>query len=665
MTTRVNEGHAMSDELKPIKLSKEKDDVMQQTLRSPLADRPDINVGPRAKEKSSPVGKTPDKAEPSPQEAEGSTFEDNYSSLNKLKFRTDEKKESKFGVIGLGVLLLTLCSIGALWLFSPNSLKKFQKALQLQSYKIQEKSLSLLDIFEGKNTLILNKFKTDQQTRLRGLIAQQASMSSDGTVTATNCEDNSDGNPSHHKNKWTNKLTIVDCYLYHDYPLKALHFKEMPSSNFESANQDDSDVLDAALDLQIKYRLWYPSSTFKSIRFGCNRWEPKEECALRVVLDGYFKSALSPEKGFQAVKAIASIPPLAKVYLWLSSGRIAMFDGRNSVAEDRFMEAERLVPHKLPGLMREIMEARALSAYYAGNKLLLKQIVDKARMIFPPPQKGVLARMEFMQSLLSAKDTNQKKSIMIRFLAPDQWDDRMWSDPWFFNVLSFEANLNNVQEPYLSYLSRIKQIYGSQKEIPHHVNLLLDQWTIRTALAAKQYQNVKVLLAKYQKEFGADAFSIHYNIALQIRSHTGRGTMQLTGDIQQALEQKEKLPWPTQYLLGIALISSNKLAEVPGLLNSFEDGASTLDSQMNLFLLKVEYLIAQNKFELALKNLDLFSSKYPDSLRALLIKQNLLLKLSDSQGHADVKRRIDILQNSDKYRDNLRMDPLGPFVLID
>jgi hypothetical protein len=233
-------------------------------------------------------------------------------------------------------------------------------------------------------------------------------------------------------------------------------------------------------------------------------------------------------------------------------------------------------------------------------------------------------------------------------------------------VLGFEAIISGAQEAYLSYLSRIKQTFGSQKEISHHLSLLLDQWAVRSHVSAKQSQGAKSTLIKYKKEHGVDPFFTHFSIAYQIKLNgLTKGVMPITSEMQQALAQKNSLPWQTQYILGLALIKGDRLAEVPGLLSTFERQATLLDAKRNLFLLKVEYLIAQKKFELAHKNLELFLSRYPDYLRALEIKKSLILTRGDTKELTEVNKKIEEIQISDQYSEKLNQDPTGAFALTD
>ena len=649
----------MSDELKAINLSQEDNEVKGQQLRSPLAGQ--LPAAP--KNRPPPVIKDPQKSQPPPQEhSEGYDANELMSSVGRLKFR-EEKKDRTLAILCLGILILLVASFGSLWILAPHALKQAQAFLLVQYYRTQEKSLSLIDVIEGKKPGQRSKQKADQHAKLRGIIQQANPGDSDSALADFDCIGET-SQASLRSNKTA--LSTIDCYLFHDMPSKALPLNENIVKNPDKGEHEDP-TLSSIINVQVKYRLWYPPSIFKSIRADCNRWEAKQICIPRVILDGYYyKSAFAPEKGFQLTKDLTDVSPAVGTYLWLSGGRIAMFEGRYSVAEERLLKAEKLAPSELLGLRREIAEIRAVNAYYGHNKTLLKQILDGSHSAFFASSKSGVSKIEFLQGMITAKDENQKRNLLIKTLARLQTAEIMPFDPWFFHVISIEANMNGAQEPYIPFLSRLKQVYNTQNDARHHVNKLIDQWSIRTALSAKQYSAVKISLQKYQKEYESDVFYTHFSIANQVRSSIQtNSSMPITSEMQLALSQKEKLPWQTQYILGFALTRSAKLAEMPSLISSFENEATTVDAKMFSFLMQVEYLIAQKKYEVAEKNLETFLAKYPDFLAALVMQSTLLHKLGKDKKIPDVKFKIDAVQNSDKYRDYLRVDPLSPFALME
>ena len=646
----------MSDEMKTINLSVDSADSKKQILRSPLANQSSRELGRQLQENG-------DNGSSSSIEIGDLPEEDSLSSLHKLTFRTGDKKSAKYPLFFLGIVLLAICFLCASWLVSSNSITKMQNKLYYQVSRLQEKGISLIGRIQGNSRGNINESRSEQQADLRNTIDPQTTNGVRGIETDPNCNSTGKDSPHNGENKFPERTRIVDCYLLYDMPIKALHSFENVGRS--TANKDD--ILDTLMDIQVKYRLWYPPSAFKNIRNGCNRWESKPDCASRLTLDGYYRSHLNPENGFQIMtKNLENFPLPVRTHLWLSGGRIAMFEGRYAAAEDRLKEADKLASPNAPGLLREITETRVINSYYGKNKTLTKQLVDNARMTSITSAKDSLTNIELLQGLASSRDARQKRSALIKFMALNQSGEKLRLDPLFLNVLGFEAIINGAQEAYLSYLSRVKQTFGNQKEISRHLSLLLDQWAVRSRVSVKQVQGAKVTLIKYKKEHGVDPFFTHFSIAYQIKLNSlTKGVVPITGEMQQALAQKNSLPWQTQYILGLALIKGDRLAEMPGLLSTFEHQATLLDAKRNLFLLKVEYLIAQKKFELAHKNLALFLTRYPDYLRALEIKKSLMPIRGDNTELTEVNRKIEEIFMSDKYSDKLNQDPMGAFALID
>ncbi len=446
------------------------------------------------------------------------------------------------------------------------------------------------------------------------------------------------------------KLTLADqvdlaeCYLVQDdllnaeSALEAAEVKVQRLSERElNAMKADHTLVDAYYDLLLaRLRSGKTREAGELLRGRCTSWAQTNTCVAKMML---LADRRVPGGGDGAQVMFGSTGRLdakAQARLSLAGAQLALADGRQPVADQRYAMALNSAPKAALALRKQIYEAQALDLYNRGEMIRLKSsvtaaIADLGRLSAPPKS---LLKLEVFKELAVANVKTRYKTVK-GILTREEITFKARADFDLIEVLGPESIRAGVEDDYLRLLKRTREFYESKYKTLGLVERRLIVWEIRATLSRERFEAALPMIDRLEKQSGPDPLSHHLRgVAFVQMADTGQQVTAIQ-EFQAALRLKRN--WESLYALGVVLTRSGKTEQVAAIIKDLDKIITTNGQRYWVEMLKAEWYTEKGKYVNAQKILTDWQKKEA----TYVVPRQLLMKLYKKMGKTDAMDEVE------------------------
>ncbi len=447
------------------------------------------------------------------------------------------------------------------------------------------------------------------------------------------------------------KLTLADqvdlaeCYLVQDDLLNAesalvtAEAKTQRLSERElNAMKSDHTLVDAHYNLLLaRLRAGKTREAGEMLRGRCNSWAQTNTCVAKMMLLADRRVPGGSDGAQVMFGSTGRLDAKAQARLWLSGAQLALAEGRQSVADQRYSMALNSAPKAALALRKQIYEAQALDLHNRGEMIRLKSsvtqaIADLGRLSAPPKS---LLKLEVYKELAVANVKTRYKTVK-SILTREEITFKARADFDLIEVLGPESIRAGVEDDYLRLLQRTRDFYESKYKTLGVVERRLAVWEIRATLSREQFEAALPLIDRLEKLNGPDPLSHHLRgVAFFQMADTGQ-QINAAQEFQAALRVKRN--WESLYALGVVLTRSGKAEQVAAIIKDLDKIITTNGQRYWVEMLKAEWYTEKGKYVNAQKILTDWQKKEA----TYVVPRQLLSKLYKKMGKTDAMDEVEL-----------------------